>query len=310
LVEIRILGSLEVRDASENHALGGPKQRAVLAILVLHANEVVSTEMLVDGIWGTDASERAFNAVQVYISRLRKIINWQRDDAAGAVRLYRKSPGYVLQLDTDALDLARFQRLAQQGTSSLRKAPEVAAARLGEALGLWRGPALTEFSVLPFAAPEITRLEELRLAALGARVRADLALGRHAELVGELEALVAVHPLHEQLHEQLMLSLYRSGRQAAALDAYRRARSMLSTELGVDPGRPLQELEAAILAHDPHLDGRRSGPPNKSRCPPSRATLQRWRPRTRVCCRKFGTCRPATRISLAGPACSKNCGHG
>ena len=166
MVEIRILGSLEVRDASENRALGGPKQRAVLAILVLHANEVVSTEMLVDGVWGTDASERAFNAVQVYVSRLRKIINWQRDDAAGAVRLYRKSPGYVLQLDTDALDLARFQRLAQQGTSSLRQAPEVAAARLREALGLWRGPALTEFSVLPFAAPEITRLEELRLAAL------------------------------------------------------------------------------------------------------------------------------------------------
>jgi len=260
LVEIRILGPLEVRDASENRALGGPKQRAVLAILALHVNEVVSTEMLVDGVWGTDASERAFNAVQVYVSRLRKIINWQRDDAAGAVRLHRKSPGYVLQLETDALDLARFQRLAQQGTSSLRQAPEVAAARLREALGLWRGPALTEFSVLPFAAPEITRLEELRLAALGARVRADLAVGRHAELVGELEALVAVHPLHEQLHEQLMLSLYRSGRQAAALDAYRRARSVLSTELGVDPGRPLQELEAAILAHDPHLDWVPMGP--------------------------------------------------
>ncbi len=168
--------------------------------------------------------------------------------------LQRRNPGYLLHVDADALDLALFLRLAQQGTRSLPAAPELAAADLREALALWRGPALAEFAALPFAAPEITRLEELRLAALGARVHADLALGRHAELVGELEALVALHPLHEQMHEQLMLSLYRSGRQAAALEAFRRARSVLSDELGVDPGRPLQELEAAILAHDPQLD--------------------------------------------------------
>jgi DNA-binding SARP family transcriptional activator len=254
LVEIRILGPLEVLDASDGHALGGPKQRAVLAILALHANEVVSTEMLVDGVWGSGASERAFNAVQVYVSRLRKIVNERRGGEPGSVLLQRRNPGYLLHVDADALDLALFLRLAQQGTRSLPASPELAAADLREALALWRGPALAEFAALPFAAPEITRLEELRLAALGARVHADLALGRHAELVGELEALVALHPLHEQMHEQLMLSLYRSGRQAAALEAFRRARSVLSDELGVDPGRPLQELEAAILAHDPQLD--------------------------------------------------------
>ena len=255
MVEIRILGPLEVLDASESHSLGGPKQRAVLAILALHANAVVSTEMLVDGVWGPDASERAFNAVQVYISRLRKIINDRREWRRRARCCCSAGiPAISCRSTTDALDLALFQRLAEQGTRSLPRAPELAAARLREALALWRGPALAEFSALPFATPEITRLEELRLAALGARVQADLALGRHAELVGELEALVALHPLHEQMHEQLMLSLYRSGRQAAALEAFRRARSVLSGELGVDPGRPLQELETAILAHDPQLD--------------------------------------------------------
>ena len=138
--------------------------------------------------------------------------------------------------------------------SRCQRDPAGAAGTLRQALDLWRGRRSAEFAGLPFAGPEITRLEETRLATLSARVEADLLLGRHAELVGELEAQVAAHPLHEQLHQQLILSLYRSGRQAAALEAFRRARALLSAELGVDPGRPLQDLEAAILAHDPALD--------------------------------------------------------
>ena len=254
LVEINILGPLEVREGTESQALGGTKQCAVLAILALRANTVVSTETLVDGVWGADASERAFNAVQVYVSRLRKIVNRPRGGAATPDLLQRRSPGYVLHLEDNSLDLTRFERLAEFGKRTLLRAPETAAAALREALGLWRGPALEEFAGLPFAMPEISRLSEIRLTALAARVEADLLLGRHAELVGELEAEVAAHPLREQLHQQLILSLYRSGRQAAALEAFRRARALLSEELGVDPGRPLQELEAAILAHDPQLD--------------------------------------------------------
>ena len=219
MVEINILGPLEVREGSESQALGGTKQCAVLAILALQANTVVSTEMLVDGLWGADASERAFNAVQVYVSRLRKIVNRPRHGAL-TPDLQRKSPGYVLLLDHDTLDLARFERLAERGKQALPGAPDSAAAILREALGLWRGPALGEFAGLPFAVPEISRLAEMRLTVLAARVEADLLLGRHAELVGELEAKVATHPLHERLHHQLILSLYRSGRQAAALEAY------------------------------------------------------------------------------------------
>lgn len=254
MVEINLLGPLEVRGDSESQALGGTKQCAVLAMLALRANTVVSTEMLVDGVWGADASERAFNAVQVYVSRLRKIVNRLANGADGPDLLQRRNPGYVLLLDDDTLDLDRFERLARRGKLGLPDAPASAASTLRQALDLWRGPALAEFSGLPFAEPEISRLNESRLATVGARVEADLLLGRHAELVGELEAQVAAHPLHEQLHQQLILSLYRSGRQAAALEAFRRARALLSDELGVDPGRPLQELEAAILAHDPALD--------------------------------------------------------
>ena len=254
LIEIRILGPFEVWGSGAQLTIGGTKQRAVLAMLALQANHVVSTEHLVDGLWGAQATEHAFNAVQGYVSRLRKVVNEQRDDSAEAVALHRRSPGYVLELGGDRLDLDRFQRLATAGNRALGSAPELAAGSLREALALWRGSALTEFAGQPFAATEITRLEEQHLAVLGARVRADLALGRHFELVSELEALVAEHPLHEQLHEHLILSLYRSGRQAEALDAYRRARELLSEEVGVDPGRPLQELEAAVLAHDHRLD--------------------------------------------------------
>ena len=186
------------------------------------------------------------------VTRLRKTLQVDRPvSPAGA--LLRRRPGYPLELDADQVDLQRFEQLTRQGSLALAAAPGRAAATLAEALGLWRGPPLAEFPDEPFAQAEIPRLEEQRLTALQARVEADLALGRHAELVGELEALVAQHPLREELHRQLLLSLYRSGRQAEALEAYRRIRHTLIEQLGLDPGRALQELEAAILARDLRL---------------------------------------------------------
>jgi hypothetical protein len=168
--------------------------------------------------------------------------------------MVRRRPGYLIELDPDHLDLHRFQRLAGEGTRVLPAAPERAAQLLGAALDLWRGAPLTEFAALPFAQPEILRMEEERLNALTARIDADLSLGRHQRLIGALQTLVTAHPLHESLHGRLMLSLYRSGRQSEALDVYRRSRRILAEELGVDPGRALQDLESAVLAHDPRLD--------------------------------------------------------
>lgn len=255
-MEIRILGPLEVWDSGEPLQLGGTKQRAVLAMLALNANHVVPYDRLVDGLWGTRASERASNAVQVYVSRLRKILGPDGSvvERRRDVVLQRRNPGYLLQVDPDCLDLGRFEKLARAGTDAVARSPRSASATLREALDLWRGTALAEFSGHPFAAADIARLEEEHLAALRARVDADLMLGRHSELLAELEVLAAAHPLHEQLHHQLILSLYRAGRQADALDVYRRLRRTLSDELGVDPGRSLQELEEAILNHDLRLD--------------------------------------------------------
>jgi DNA-binding SARP family transcriptional activator len=247
----------------------------VLAILVLHANQVVAIDHLIDGLWGQTPPDGATNVVQVYVSRLRKTLRaaspegsagWSegqadRPEGQAAAALARRKPGYLLQLDTDKLDLARFQRLADQGTQALRGAPELAAARLREALRLWRGRPLAEFTDEPFAQAESSRLAEQHLAVLQARIEADLALGRHAELVAELQALVAEYPLQEGLHQQLLLSLYRSGRQAEALGAYQRTRKLLAEELGIDPGHALQELEGAILAQDRRLDW--SPPPSE-----------------------------------------------
>jgi DNA-binding SARP family transcriptional activator len=254
-MDLRLLGPLEVRGAGGPLALGGVQQRAVLALLALHLNQVVATDVLVDGLWGQRAPSSAVNIVQGYVSRLRKVLQPKKSlDQAGAAVLQRHGPGYLLELDPEQVDLYRFQRLVRDGTQALHAAPDRAASELREALDLWRGQPLAEFTDAPFARAEISRLEQLRLTALAARLEADLALGRHAELISELEALVAEHPLHEGLHRLLMLSLYRAGRQAEALEAYRRARQILSEELGIDPGRALQQLEAAILTHDPCLE--------------------------------------------------------
>ena len=272
-MEVRILGPLEVTRGGTPLALGGTKQRAVFAMLALRVNRVVSMDFLVDGLWGTAPPTDPTNVVQVYLSRLRKALHPAgTPETRTTAALIRRKPGYLLQLDPEHLDLHRFQRLAREGSQLLPAAPDAAAAALTDALGLWRGVPLAEFTEEPFARDEIPRLEELRLNALTARIQADLAVGRHAELIGELEDLTVRYPLHEGLRGQLMLSLYRSGRQAEALEAYRRAREVFADELGIDPGRDLQDLEAAVLAHDPAWTGRHHPrhPPSPRRSPVGR----------------------------------------
>jgi len=208
-LDYRILGPLEVVEAGRSLPLGGPKQRSLLALLLLHANEVVATDELIDRLWGDRPPPTAAKVVQVQVWRLRKTM--------GRDSLVTRPPGYVLRLLPDELDLERFERLVAEA----RKAePTIAAGKLREALSLWRGQPLADLAYESFASTEIARLEELRVVALEERIEADLALGRSAELVPELEALVVEHPLRERLRRQLMLALYRSGRQADALEAY------------------------------------------------------------------------------------------
>ncbi len=242
-MEYRILGPLEVVEAGRSLPLGGPKQRSLLAVLLLRANEVVSTDDLIDRMWGEQAPPTAAKVVQVQVWRLRKTL--------GADALVTRPPGYVLRVGPDELDLARFERLVGEARAAERA---TGAEKLRDALALWRGSPLADLAFESFFSVEIARLEELRVAALEERIETDLALGRHAELVPELESLVVEHPLRERLHGQLMLALYRSGRQAEALEAYRRTRELLVEELGLEPGEELKRLEKAILSHDPALE--------------------------------------------------------
>ena len=252
-MEFRILGPLEVVADGPPPNLGSPKQRALLALLVLHANEIVSRDRLIEALWGETAPPSAAHAVEVYVSKLRKALA-QAAGAGAAPRLETRAPGYVLELGAGALDLDQFERLRYEGARALEEGRlEPAAAKLREALGLWRGPPLVDFSYEAFAQDEITRLDELWLATLEQRIEADLALARHAELVPELEALVLEHPLREGLSAALMLALYRVGRQADALEVYRRTRRLLQAELGLEPAPFLRELEASILRQDPEL---------------------------------------------------------
>jgi DNA-binding SARP family transcriptional activator len=254
-MNLRLLGPLEVWGAGVPLTLGGVQQRAVLAMLALRLNEPLATDFLIDGLWGEQPPRSATNIVQGYISRLRKILQQEgAPDRGEAAVLLRRGPGYLLECNPDQVDLYRFQRLVREGSQALGSAPARAASLLREALGLWRGRPLAEFADAPFAQTEIPRLEQQRLTALEARLEVDLALGRHAQLIGELEALAAEYSLHEGLRRLLIIALYRCGRQAEALEAYRQARHTLSEELGIDPGRALQELEAAILTQDPCLD--------------------------------------------------------
>jgi YVTN family beta-propeller protein len=225
--------------------LGGPRPRALLAILVLRLGEVVPIERLADELWGETPPKSAHHLLHVYVSNLRKELGG---------RLVTRAPGYVLELEPDDLDARRFGSLFAHGTRQLAAGdPAGAAKTLRKALALWHGPALADFTYEPFAKAEIGRLEELRLVAIEERIEADLALGGAAELVGELEALIGEHPLRERLRGQLMLALYRGGRQADALAAYQDTRRALVDELGLEPSEELQRVERAILTHDPTL---------------------------------------------------------
>lgn len=245
-MEFRVLGPLEVWHGGRELSLGGRKPRALLALLLLHRNEVVPSERLIDELWGEDSPDGAGAALRVNVSRLRKAL--PQDVLA------TRTPGYLLRVEPDALDLHRFERLLEEGRYVLARGHAAEAAeRLREALSLWRGPALAEFAYESFAQAPIARLEEIRVAALELRLEAELALGRHGEVVGELETLVAEHPLRERLRMNLMTALYRSGRQAEALDAYQEGRRALVDELGIEPSSELRELERAILRQDPSL---------------------------------------------------------
>jgi len=247
-MEFRILGPLEVRSEHGAVALAGRKPRAVLAVLLLNANEPVSPERLAVALWGEDAPAGAAKTVQVHVSRLRK--------ALGDPDIVTTTPaGYRLRLDGAELDADRFERHVEDGCRALAAGqPEQAGTILREALALWRGPPLADLAFEPFAQPEIARLEEQRLSALEVRVEADLAAGRHAALVGELQQLVGLHGTRERLAGQLMLALYRCGRQTEALGAYRDARRMLVAEVGVEPGPGLRDLHEAVLRQDASLD--------------------------------------------------------
>jgi DNA-binding SARP family transcriptional activator len=244
-VEFRILGPLEVVERNRVLPLGGSRQRALLALLLTRANEVVSADRLIDELWPSGPPQNAGNALQYHVSQLRKTLG-------GTEVIVTQPPGYLIRVGPNELDLLRFERLVGEAE---RAPPEVAAGLLREALGLWRGPALADVADESFAQTEIVRLEEVRLRALELRVEADLALGRHRELVGELEALVRENPLRERSRAALMRALYGAGRQAEALEVYRQTRTMLVDELGIEPSPALQELERAILRQDPSLGG-------------------------------------------------------
>lgn len=258
-MEFRILGPLEVRSESGMVMLGGVKPRAVLAVLLMHANESVHAERLALALWGEDAPASAVKTLQVYVSRLRKALG---DDEA----LVRTPAGYCLRVRADELDAERFARLVEDGRRALDAGEaEHAAVVLRQALALWRGPALAELAFEPFAQAEIARLQEQRLSALEMRVEADLAAGRHAALVGELRQSVAANPTRERLAGQLMLALYRCGQQADALEAFHAARRVLVEEIGVEPGPELRRLQEAILHQDVSLERRTamSAPPQE-----------------------------------------------
>ncbi|MFL5799187.1 MAG: extracellular solute-binding protein [Actinomycetota bacterium] len=245
-MQFLLLGPLEARDDGSALPLGGPKQRVVLAHLLLQANRVVTAERLIDAIWGEDPPETARNTLQTYVRHIRRIV--------GPERIEHRSSGYVLQADPAEIDVLQFHDLIEE--SRVLAATDLPAAinALHEALGLWRGPALDDLAEQPSLRSEIARLEEIRLAALEERIAAELDLGRHRETVAELETLIGSHRYRERLWGNLVVALYRSGRQGDALNAYQRARTVLREELGIDPSPELQRLQEQVLRQDAALD--------------------------------------------------------
>lgn len=273
-MEIRFLGPFEVVDADRSISLGGRRQRALLAILALHAREVVPVGQIIDGLWPENPPDSALNTLQAYVSRLRKTLRGDVVEDAGEAILFEHG-GYFLDLAKDQIDSHRFERLVGEGEHHARDGDvEEAANVLRQALALWRGPALADFAHERFAQAETARLEELRLAAIEMRINVDLACGRNTALVAELEALVTEQPHREGFRRQLMIALYRSGRQGEALGVYTDTRAMLDVDLGVEPTPELRELQRAILRQDPEL-----APPVASQTlhrPGSRTRRWRW----------------------------------
>ena len=255
MVQFRLLGPLEAQDGERRVELGRPKQRVLLAVLLVHANHVVSLDRLVEELWGAEPPPQAAASLQTYVSNLRRALEPDRPARALSRVLVSQPPGYRLVVGAGDLDAARFAALAEEGHRLLQAGRQAAAARvLREGLGLWRGPALAEVADEGFAQAERNRLEELRVAALEDRLAADLDLGGHAAAVAELEELAGRYRFRERLAGLLMLALYRSGRQGEALQAFQAARRALADELGIDPGRWLRQLETGILRQDPGLD--------------------------------------------------------
>ena len=242
VIAFGILGPLEAHRDGEEVALGGRTQRAVLALLLLEAGRVVSIDRIADELYAGDTPATAVTQVHRQVSELRR--------ALGEAAIETRAPGYVVHVDPEALDLRRFEALCARAEEA---EPSEAVAALDEGLRLWRGDALADLAREPFAQRPVARLDELRLRALERRLEARLALGRHADAIGELTDLAAVHPLRERLRELLMLALYRAGRQVEALEVYRETRAALVDAFGVEPGVELVRLEQAILRHDPEL---------------------------------------------------------
>ena len=269
-MDFRILGPLQVFDGDAEVQVGSPKERALLAVLLLHAGAVVSRERLIEELWGESPPPTAAKALNVHVSQLRKSLARNGHDPIAT-----DAPGYALRIDPEVLDVARFERLVAEARG-LAAAGDAQSARelLRAALALWRGPALAGIELESVARTEVGRLDGLRLTALMDRIDSDLALGLHEQVIGDLEALVAEHPLHERLRGQYMLALYRAGRQADALGAYQDARATLVEELGLEPSAALQRLERGILNHDPALE-LPAGIPGQSPAPGDTKRLRR-----------------------------------
>jgi DNA-binding SARP family transcriptional activator len=254
-VDFKILGPLEVARNGTPVALYAPKQRVVLVALLSSANDVVSVDRLVEWLWPSRSPSKAPAIVQAHVSRLRRVLEPARAPWAASRVLLRRSPGYLIRVEPDRVDTLRFQRLLVMGRTALeRDEPARAAELLGTALRLWRGHALADVAQVNAAQNTIARLNGLRLSAITLRIEADLLLGRHHALVPELESLRREHPLDEWLGGQLMIALYRCGRQADALTVYDRMRRVLAEELSIEPAPSSQRLKAAILAQHPALD--------------------------------------------------------
>jgi DNA-binding SARP family transcriptional activator len=257
----RILGTFEVVDGNRICTPTAPKLRRVLALLLLHANNVVTTQSLIEELWADEPPRSALTTVQTYIYQLRKILELREAPACHQAQrvqesiLLTKPLGYLLRVQPGELDLSRFGQLVQHGQQALDSGDiECASTALRKALALWRRPALADIETGPLLAAQTAALEEQRMNALELAIEADLRLGRHRELIGELKSLVIEHQLHEWFHAQLMLALHRSGRRAEALEVYQRLRRVLNQELGLEPSSELQRRQRAVLTADPTLE--------------------------------------------------------